>query len=496
MTLRFAALSSLVLGLASAVSLAQDAKKDAKPADGAKKLSFHRDIRPILRVHCQGCHQPAKPGGNLVLTSYADMKKGGQSGDAAFIAGKPEASPLLLQVISEGGQKPAMPKDRPPLDEADVAKIRQWIVEGAVDDTPPAERVTVDMDHPPTYVLPPVITSLDFSPDGKLLAVSGYHEVLLHKADGSGIEARLVGLSERIESAVFSPDGKLLAVTGGSPGRFGEVQIWDVAAKKLKLSVNVGFDTLYGASWSPNGKMVAFGCPDNTVRAIDPETGKQVLQQGAHNDWVLGTTFSSDGKFLVSCSRDRALKLTEVATQRFIDNITSITPGVLKGGLTSVRLRPQKEKKTVKVTNIAVASTEEKIYEELLIGGADGQPKLYKMHRESKRVIGDDANKVREFEPMPGRIYDLDFSPDGNLFVAASSSDGKGEVRVYQTNDGKRVSTLQGERGGVFAVAFRRDGKEIASAGFDGLVRLNDPATGKLIKEFVAVPLSTKVSGK
>ena len=35
-------------------------------------------------------------------------------------------------------------------------------------------------------------------------------------------------------------------------------------------------------------------------------------------------------------------------------------------------------------------------------------------------------------------------------------------------------------------MAFRPDGKTIASAGFDGMVRLNDPATGKLIKEFIA----------
>ena len=49
----------------------------------------------------------------------------------------------------------------------------------------------------------------------------------------------------------------------------------------------VGYDTVYGVSWSPDGKLVAFGCPDNTVRAIDAATGKQVLQQGSHNDWVL-----------------------------------------------------------------------------------------------------------------------------------------------------------------------------------------------------------------
>src|SRR5262249_41090158 len=160
-----------------------------------------------------------------------------------------------------------------------------------------------------------------------------YHEVLLHKADGSGVVARLVGLSERTQSVAFSPDGKWLAVTGGDPGRFGEVQIWDVARRKLRLSLAVTFDTVYGASWSPDGTKVAFGCADNTLRAIEAPSGKQVLFQGAHNDWVLNTVFSSDGAHLVSVSRDRSMKLTEVATQRFIDNVTSITPGALKGGL-------------------------------------------------------------------------------------------------------------------------------------------------------------------
>ncbi len=86
----------------------------------------------------------------------------------------------------------------------------------------------VDAKHPPVYALPPVITALDYSPDSQLLAVSGYHEVLLHKADGTGLVGRLVGLSERINAIAFSPDGKQLAVAGGSPGRFGEVQVWDV----------------------------------------------------------------------------------------------------------------------------------------------------------------------------------------------------------------------------------------------------------------------------
>ena len=300
-------------------------------------VGYYRDIRPIFVQNCQGCHQPAKASGGYVMTSYEALLKKGDSEEAGIVPGKPGASLLVTQITSQDSKPPAMPHGKDPLPEHQVKLIKSWIAQGAKDDTPASARVLqVDADHPPTYTLPPVIAALDYAPDGTLLAVAGYHEVLLHKADGSGLAARLVGASERVQSLAFSPDGKLLAVTGGNPGRFGEVQIWHIGKRKLELSVPVTYDTVYGASWSPDGSKVAFGCADNTLRAIDAKSGKQVLYQGAHNDWVLGTVFSADASDLVSISRDRSMKLTEVATQRFIDNITSITPGALKGGLLAV----------------------------------------------------------------------------------------------------------------------------------------------------------------
>jgi WD40 repeat protein len=217
------------------------------------------------------------------------------------------------------------------------------------------------------------------------------------------------------------------------------------------------------------------------------------------------------------------MKLTEVATQRFIDNITSITPGALKGGLLMVSRRPQKKIQVplsgvgastaglvgsplgqgpFAVAALSITSTMRrrakvpidtpgavaKLYDELLIGGSDGVPRLYKMHRENKRVIGDDANKVREYEAMPGRIYAGCFNADGSLLAVGSSLDGRGEVRIYQANDGKRVALLEGQRGAVYAVKFHPDGNQVASAGFDGVVRLHDAQTGKLIREFLPVP--------
>jgi hypothetical protein len=55
--------------------------------------------------------------------------------------------------------------------------------------------------------------------------------------------------------------------------------------------------------------------------------------------------------------------------------------------------------------------------------------------------------------------------------------------------DGKLVAKLDCQNGPVYAVAYRQDGQQEASAGFDGVVRINNPNDGKLVREFVPVPL-------
>jgi WD40 repeat protein len=485
---------ALVLLILSVPTLRSDPPKEEKkePAE----VSYYKDVRPIFVVHCQGCHQPAKAQGRFVMTSHADMLKNGESDQPGIVPGKPDLSKIVSQIAPGKDGKAAMPKGKDPLAAKDIELIKKWIAAGAKDDTPMSAKQTIDMEHPPVYPLPPLISSIAYSPDSTLLAVSGYHEVLLHKADGSGLVARLVGLAERVQSVAFSPDGKRLAVAGGSPGRFGEIQIWDVKRKKLKLSQSVTFDTLYGVSWAPDGSKVAFGCSDNTLRAIDALTGKQVLYQGAHSDWVLGTAFSREGDYVLSVSRDRSMKMTELATQRFIDNVTSITPGALKGGLMAVARRPMKDKKMSKVPPDTPGATP-KPYDEMLIGGSDSVPKIYKIHREAKRVIGDDFNKVRDFEAMPGRIHGVSFNADGSQFVVGSSRNSEtGEARVYNVADGKKLATLEGIKGGVYCVAYRPDGAQVAVAGFEGIVRLYDPKTGKVVKEFVPVPVAKEAASK
>ena len=402
------------------------------------------------------------------MTDSQRLLKGGESEETAIVAGDVAKSALIAQIRPEKGEA-AMPKGQQPLAAEQIQLIERWIAEGAVDDSPVSAKAQFDMQHPPIYAAAPVITSLDYSPDGKLLAISGYHEVILYHGDGSGIASRLVGLSERIESVVFSPDGKRLAVTGGSPGRMGEVQIWDIEKKELVVSKTVGYDTIYGASWSHDGKLVAFGCPDKTTRAIEADTGKQVFFNGAHDDWVLDTVFGVKSDHIVTVSRDMAMKLMHFATQRFIDNITSITPGALKGGLGAVDRHPTKD--------------------EVLVGGSDGVPKIYRMYREKARAINDDFNLIRAFPAMSGRVFDVAYSADGQRIAAGSSYNGTGEVRVFNEADAKELVKLTIADGGVYAVAFSPDGKSVAAGGFDGQIRLIDAATGTVSKQFYPVEI-------
>ena len=367
-----------------------------------EKVSYYENVRPIFQAKCQGCHQPAKAQSGYIITEVSSLIAGGDSSEAV-VPTKPAESYLIEMVTQqEGDDRPAMPPQGDPLTSYELSLVTHWIEQGALDDTPTNAKLRYNKDHPPQYSVPPIVTSMDYSPNGDLLAIAAFHEVRLHKADSTELVARLVGLSERIETVRFSSDGEYLAVAGGLPGRMGELQIWDVSEQELVLSKPVGYDTAYGASWSPDGNFIAVGLPDNTLRAIKVSSGEQTLFMGSHNDWVLDTAWSQQGNYLVSVGRDMSMKLTEVETERFIDNITSITPGALRGGLNAVDRHPQQD--------------------HVLVGGADGVPQIYRMHRETVRRIGDNANLIRKYPPMKGRIWGVAFAPDGNSFAAVSSS--------------------------------------------------------------------------
>ena len=160
----------------------------------------------------------------------------------------------------------------------------------------------------------------------------------------------------------------------------------------------------------------------------------------------------------------------------------------------------------------------------MLIGGADGVPQLYQIFRQTKRRIGDNANLLRKFPAMEGRIFAVDYSRDGKLVAAASSFNGRGSVHLYTgAFDSKipdvllkayadKVATAYSKEekaeierfttaevkllasakftGGIYALAFSPDGRHLAAAGEDGHVRLITTTDGTVAKDFIPVPLA------
>jgi len=418
-------------------------------------VSYFRDIRPILNSNCNACHKPEKNKGELDMTSFASLMKGGKHG-STIAAGAPDKS-KLVEMIS--GSDPDMPKDGDPLKKEQVSLIERWISQGAKDDTPAAGTTVVQT---PVYAVPPVISAMAFSPDGSILAVSGYHEILLHKADGSAIIARLIGESPRIEALAFSSDGKQLAACGGSPAEFGQVQIWDVATRRATKTFDISTDELYGISFAPDGKSVAFGGADKIVHRINLADGKEMLDFKAHADWVLATQFTHDGKQLVSASRDRAMKLIDLESGRFVDDINNPLEGCI-----CLAIHPKEE--------------------QILYGGELGNARLYQISDNQKRTAGrNDTNLLVTFPQQPGPVTAVAFSPDGSTVALGSM----GEARTYSAADpDKAILTLSGIQGPIYSIVYQPSAARLAVAGYDGAVRLFDAKTGNLVKQFVPVPI-------
>lgn len=426
----------------------------------APPVSFYKDVLPIFKQNCAGCHNPGKAKGKLDMSSFVTLQKGGKTG-VSFIAGDIDKS-LLVTMIK--GPEPEMPVDADPLKAEQIAIIERWVKEGAKDDTPEGAGI-LGPNVPanlPVYRSAPPVTDMKFSPDGSLLAVTGYHEVILHKADGSEIVARLVGGSPRLEALAFSDDGKLLGVAGGAPAQWGEIQVWNLESKKQQHSYRVGNDSLYGVSFSPDHSLVAFGSADKSARILKVADGEEVWFFNNHSDWVFGTTFTIDGKRILTGSRDMAMKLSEIETKRFIDDVNNPLDTV---------------------NDMARHPTQDLI----AYGGKLGTVRIYKISDNQNRTAArNDTNLIRLFERQPSVVLAIAYAPQGDSIAVGGEMS---EVRVYATADGKRLATLPGHSGAVYALAYRPDGKAIATAGFDGTVRIFELPSGNLIKSFSAVPV-------
>lgn len=433
----------------------------------AATVSYQREVWPIFKRHCLGCHTEGKAKGGLRLDDIAALKKGGKHG-VLFLAGKPDQSLLVKQVT---GAPPEMPENEPPLTAEKVKILRDWIAQGAkIDAAPKVERPPVVI--PATYAFAPAVTSVSLSPDGKLAAVAVRSEVVLFNVDDDSPPRRLATDFDLITHVEFSPDGKRLAAAGGSPQQFGGVIFFDPADGKSQSSRRVGNDTLFKGSFSPDGQTIALGGSGGAIHLIPVDTKAEVKAIELHSDWVMAVAYTPDGKQLVSGSRDKTTKVSSVESLkllRSIDQSADIINAVATDRTNAISAGNARTLNGFDF-KLALAGTE------VAGSGNDARP------------VNTRDQYVRAYEGQPDAVMALAISGDRKLLAVATRA---AEVRIYQTDNRQRKSSVVKAPAPVLAIALNQDGSRLLIGSKTGEVQVFETTTTKLLKSFIPVPVAS-----
>jgi WD40 repeat protein len=246
-----------------------------------------------------------------------------------------------------------------------------------------------------------------------------------------------------INSLAFSPDGKILAAgTGDST-----IKLWDAATGRLLSTLEGHTQSVESITFSSDGHLLASGSYDKTVKLWDVATGSPIKTFNRQTGAILSVAFSPDGRYLASGSEDHTAVLFEVRTGA----VTLIIDRHLDA-VTSVAFSPDSQK--------------------LATGSRDKTVRLWDV------PYGDKLGYV-VFASHEDMVDTIAFSPDGK-FLATGSRDQT--IKLWNLPDGKLLRTLIGHTSAVNLIAFSPDGRRLASGSYDQTVKIWELATGAQLR--------------
>jgi WD40 repeat protein len=466
-------ITSLTILLASSVCFAQEKPKDDPAApikvvalNRKESIDFDKDVKPILAKRCLVCHSGSVTEGGLDLSKHAAMLEGGGRG-TSLVPGK-SAESLLIQLAAKT-KKPFMPpKKEAPLTPEELAILKLWVDQGAKPGSALPESTRVALTPPPSIVHP--ILGLVISPDKKFVAAARGCNVELFDATGKALRSladpAVVGADKKplnsahaslVEALALSPDGKTLASSS-----FQEVALWNPLTGALVRKLDGFAERVVCLAFSPDGKLLATGGgpPTETgeIKIFEVATGKLVLDiKNGHSDTVFGISFSPDGKKLATAAADKFVKVFEFPSGKLVRSFEGHTNHVMDVGW--------------KPDGKVLASV-----------GADDTIKVWDLEK---------GEQIRSFGNQKKQLTKLVFKNKTSEILVSS---GDRNVRIWNIDNGSAGMSFNGATDYVSAIGISADGKLVSTGGEDGVLRLYDGASGKLVKAIPAaeVPAAPK----
>ena len=279
----------------------------------------------------------------------------------------------------------------------------------------------------------------------------------------------------------FSPDGTLIATSGYD----GQARVWDARSGALVHRLEHG-GPVVRVEWSPDGRLLATGSLDKTAALWDASSGRRLFELG-HSSAVHAIAFSPDGSRLATVGTDESVRMWDVArgaqlailrpsrtdTNSPSGSVCAFSPDGRQlaagdnGGVVDLwdgRSGRHLGALAGEVLPIqAVRFAPDSRYLAVVIGNGT--------------AIWDTAasRRVRYLEHT-GTVNDAQFSRDGARIATASSDR---TVAVWDPASGAQLVTLRGHLASVEQIAWSPDGRKIATASEDATVQLWDPVTGK-----------------
>src|SRR6476661_6621189 len=143
-------LIAILVCIFASLALAQDQPRPAveiktRPIDPteAAKVSWLKDIQPLLQAKCSECHSSDERKNEFEITSVETLRTKGRKDGPGVLPGRADESAIILRTL--GKTLPQMPKDRPVLSEDEVHLLRMWIAAGAKDDSGGAAAAAVSV---------------------------------------------------------------------------------------------------------------------------------------------------------------------------------------------------------------------------------------------------------------------------------------------------------------------------------------------------------------